>query len=500
MPRRLAFASCVVYLLAQSVPNAQTAHPWFAPTRVDDSPAAPVTRTHHDGDFNGQAISYDAITGETVLSGEDGRPASTIFSTAYIRSDVADSAARPILFLFNGGPGASSSPLHLGVGPVRRPESDSNGSLVPNTWSPLDAVDMVFVDPAGTGYSRIYREGAGQAFWGIEEDADSILFFIGDWLENNGRSASPVFLMGESYGATRVVTVLARSEDIRFSGALLLSPALDFSAGTPVVGNNLPYIFRLPTMAATAAYHEVTDHADLDIGAVFERAAVFAQTDYAAALYAGSMLDAEKKKEIAAEMARITGLSEEYLVDNNLRIGNSEFIDAVLGDRGLRVGRLDTRVTGAIEDYKEKRPPTNDPSMSGRDSGGRSSGELLDEYFREKLDTRIDRPYRTLNLDLNSKWNYAQEDAPRFYLTVVPLLQKAMQDDPGLRVFFGGGMFDLGTPIMAARYFASQIDVDQERFAFRAYEGGHTVFSHEESRVRLCDDIRNFVSGAGPAN
>lgn len=500
MPKYLALSAVAILFLLQGAACAQTAHPWFEPTLVDDSPPAPPTRTQHTGTFNGQVISYDVVTGETVLLGEDGQPASTIFSTAYVRSDVADADARAVLFLFNGGPGASSSPLHLGVGPVRQPASRDGEPLVANTVSPLDAVDMVFVDPAGTGYSRVYKEGAGEAFWGIEEDADSVLFFIGDWLARHGRSASPVFLMGESYGATRVVTVLARSKEIGFSGALLLSPALDFTAGTPVIGNNLPYIFRLPTMAATATYHEVTHPDGLSVVEVFERTAEFALTEYATALYSGAMLGPAEKRAIAGEMSRLTGLPQDYLLSHNLRIGNGEFIDAVLADKGLRVGRLDTRITGPIADYEGKRPPTDDPSMAGRDSGGRSTGELLDEYFKEKLDTHIDRPYRTLNLDLNSKWNYEQEDAPRFYLTVVPLLQKAMQDDPDLRVFIGGGIFDLGTPVMAARYFASQIDVAQGRFTFGAYEGGHTVFRHEESRVRLCNDIREFVTRASPSN
>ena len=426
--------------------------------------------------------------------GEDEQAATSIFSTAYIRTDVDEGAARPIVFLFNGGPGASSSPLHLGIGPVRRPQSDKSDSLVPNEASPLDAVDMVFVDPAGTGYSRLFKDGAGEAFWGIEEDVDSILFFMGEWLRDQGREDSPVFVMGESYGTTRAVALLARATDLKISGALLLSSALDFTAGTTVVGNNLPYIFLLPSMAATAAYHEVTDRGERSYQQVFEDAALFAQTDYATALYRGSLLDNEERQRVAGEMARLTGLSQEYLVEHKLRINRSEFADILLADKGLRTGRLDARVTGPIEEYKGKRPPMNDPSMSGRGGGGRSTGELLDEYFREKLDTKIDRPYRTLNLDLNSKWNYRQEGAPRFYLTVVPLLEQAMKDDPDLRIFIGGGVFDLGTPIMAARYAASQADVPQDRFTLVAYDGGHTVFDHEESRVRLGNDVRAFIA------
>ena len=474
--------------------TAQGGSPWFEPTLVDDSPAAPVVRTHHRGAFNGQELAFDVVTGETVLEDEDGRPATTVFSTAYVRTDVVDPTARPVLFLFNGGPGASSSPLHLGIGPVRRPVDDGDESLVPFPQSPLDVTDMVFVDPPGTGYSRLYREGAGEAFWGIEEDADAILFFVDDWLTRLDRRESPVFLLGESYGGMRAAAMLGRAEKVRFSGALLLSPALDFTSGTPVVGNNLPFIFRLPSFAATAAYHGVTDRGERSFAAIFEQAATFAQAEYAAALYHGNALAGDERQRIAADMAGLIGLRREYIVEQNLRVSLDEFSDALLSDRALRTGRLDARATGAIAEYKDRRPPGDDPSMGGGDRGGRGTGDMLDEYFRTRLATNIDRPYRTLNLDLNSKWKYEREDAPRFYVSVMPLLEQAMKDDPSMRVFIGGGVFDLVVPVMAARYLASQADVAPERFTHEIYEAGHSVFSHEESREKLASDVRLFIA------
>jgi carboxypeptidase C (cathepsin A) len=132
--------------------------------------------------------------------------------------------------------------------------------------------------------------------------------------------------------------------------------------------------------------------------------------------------------------------------------------------------------------------------MSGGRGGGRSTGEVLEEYFNNQLKVQIDRPYRTLNLDLNSRWDYGQKQGQlKTYYTVVPQLQEAMQRDPGLRVFVGGGVFDLATPIMAARYATNQIDAAPDRFVFAGYEGGHTVFEHEASRAALCDDVRLFV-------
>lgn len=472
---------------------AQPASPWFAPTRVDDAPLIAPVRTHHSGEFGHTAIRYDAIAGELVLNGEDGQPAATMFATAYVRTDPGAQSNRPVLFLFNGGPGASSSPLHLGIGPMRRPHGDDDGALAPDPLSPLDAVDMVFVDPAGTGYTRLLEKDAGEQFWGIEADANVVLYLVRTWLDQNGRTGSPVFLLGESYGGTRAVAMAAQARNVKISGLLLLSPALDFTAGTEVVGNNLPYIFLLPSMAATAAYHGVVDRDGRSYQEVFDTAAQFAQADYAAALYKGHTIGAEEKASVARRMSAFIGLPEDYILAHNLRVDRGEFGDRLLGAQGIRVGKLDGRAKGPIAEYKDKRPPGNDPAMSGR-HGGRSSGELLDEYFAGQLSVHAPWPYRTLNLDLNMKWDYGQKSGRlKTYYTVAPQLQEAMQSNPSLRVFVGGGVFDMGVPIMAARYTVNQIDAAPDRFEFAGFDAGHTVFEDEPGRAALCRNIREFV-------
>jgi carboxypeptidase C (cathepsin A) len=503
----------VVGLLAFVVATPLCAQPgpsWFDPTRVDDSPIAETVRSSHSGEYNGTAIQFDVIAGELLLNdlpaseGDEGgvaettAPAATMFSTAYVRTDQGAGANRPVLFLFNGGPGASSSPLHLGIGPMRRPEGDDQGALVPNPLSPIDAVDMVFVDPVGTGFTRLLKEGAGEQFWGIKPDADSILLLIKTWLQQNGREASPVFIMGESYGGMRAAAMAGQAtdpaKDVKLSGVLLLSPALDFSAGTQVVGNNLPYVFLLPSMAATAAYHGVVEANGRSYLQVFNEAAAWAQSEYAAALYQGNAITAADKQDVARQMSALIGLPAEYIADRNLRIDSWDFGDQLLAKDAMRTGHLDARAKGLLADYKDKRPPGNDPSMSGGNKGGRGTGEVLEEYYRNVLKVSIDRPYRTLNLDLNQKWDYGQKGGFTAYITVVPQLQEGMKNNPGLRVWVGGGVFDLGTPIMAARYATNQVDAAPERFVFAGYEGGHATFEHEESRKALCNDIRNFVA------
>lgn len=490
-----AIRAILVLILLPAAPLDAQAPAWFDPTRVDDAPLVPPVTTHHAGTYNGNDITYDAIAGEMLLHDGDGQPAATMFSTAYVRTDT-DAADRPVLFLFNGGPGASSSPLHLGVGPMRRPADDPDGALVPNPGSPLDAVDLVFIDPVGTGYTRLLKEGAGEQFWGIETDADSVLKLIENWLEREGRQTSPVYLMGESYGGTRAAVVAARTEQVDLEGVLLLSPALDFSAGAQVVGNNLPYIALIPSMAATAAFHGVTERAGRSYQEIFDEAATFALSDYAAALYQGNTIAPDLKFRVAGTLSTLIGLPAEFVLQSNLRVARADFSDRLLGEAEMRVGRLDARAKGPIAEFKDKRPPGDDPSMAGKRGGGRSTGELLDEYFAGQLGVRFGWPYRTLNLDLNQKWDYGQKGPLKTYFSVAPQLQEAMQRDPGLRVFVGGGVFDLVTPIMAARYTVGQIDVDPARIVFAGYEGGHSVFEHEGSRAALCDDIRKFVGSA----
>jgi len=472
-------------LLAQGSP--------FDPTLVYPDPPAAAVRTHHSGTFNRIAFDYDVITEETLLKVDD-EPAATIFTISYLRTGGIDPATRPVVFLFNGGPGASSSPLHLGVGPVRRATDPEAAALVPNPDSILDVTDMVFVDPVGTGYARIMLEDAGAAFWGIDEDADAVLVMVREWLDRLGRRSSPVFIMGESYGGTRAIAMLARSEDVRFAGILMLSPAIDFSATAPVVGNNLPYIFLLPSMAATAAYQHVTDTGGSSPTRIFERAADYAQSGYAAALYQGNRIGDSDRSAAATTLSGLIGLSQTFLLEHNLRVDRDEFSQNLLANKGLVTGMLDARQTGKIEDYKNRRPPYNDPGMTGG-GGGRSTSELLTIYFRDELGTDIDRPYRTLNLDVNSKWNFGHHERQMYY-TVAPMLEDALQRDPEVMVFIGGGLFDLVTPIMAARYAASQLDVSPGRFTFRSYEAGHTVFEHEPSRLRLGHDLREFIAMA----
>jgi carboxypeptidase C (cathepsin A) len=251
-----------------------------------------VSVTHHTGTFGGQRIAYTATASETYLKGPDGTPKASIFSVAYVKEPRDPN--RPVAFLFNGGPGSGSLWLHMGAfGPKRvaipsdaRDDGGPPFPIVDNPDSLLDATDIVFIDPVGTGFSRT-RSARPRArnSWGVTQDAKSVAEFIRIWLGENGRWNSPKYLGGESYGTTRSAAVVNQLEgaynDVSLNGIILISTILDFGAEAFVPGNELPYILYLPSMAATAFHHGKAPAVG-SLESFVQEARDFAAGDYAA--------------------------------------------------------------------------------------------------------------------------------------------------------------------------------------------------------------------------
>ncbi len=463
-------------------------------------PVAPPVVTRHSGVFNGQRIRYAATVGETILTNDAGQPAATIFSIAYVREGVRNPAMRPVLFVFNGGPGASSSPLHLGAfGPKRSPTPQPGAAatgtrvLVDNPHSILSDTDLVFIDPVGAGFARLLPGGDGRSYWSIEGDAAAVLGFIRNWLRDNRRTASPKFIAGESYGGTRLATLLDDAEDLGLSGALFLSPLLDLSASIEAQGNDLPYILRLPSMAAVAWYHRRGSLDGDSLPEVFERAADFALGDYAAALLQGARLAPRESERVSREVARIIGVDQRLVADSNLRVPLEDFLMTLLPGTGLRVSRLDGRVTGEAAALVNNPPPYNDPSFA---LGG-SIADLITRYLVDELGFRTERRYVPFAADVNAAWSFTAPDARQLYFTVTPAITEAMRENSRLRLFVGGGYFDLATPILGPRHALDHAGLPPGRVTTAYYEAGHSVFDHEPSLRQLSADVRRFIAGAG---
>ncbi|HEU0310235.1 MAG TPA: peptidase S10, partial [Sphingomicrobium sp.] len=360
LPLASALALAVAWpALAQDKPaeKADTARP------AEVVPQSRVTK--HSGVFGGQKINYSATIAETILKADDGTQKAAIVTTSYVREPRDPS--RPVTFLFNGGPGSGSVWLQMGAfGPKRvaipsdaRDDGAPPYPLLDNPDSLLDVTDLVFIDPPGTGFSYLIGKTEPKEFYGVTADAKAVAQVIRRWLNDHGRWASPKYLGGESYGTTRSAAVVNELEastfnDVGLNGVILISTVLDFAAGSDAPGNELSFITNLPSMAATALYHGKASAPSTE--QFVEEARQFAIGPYAAALLKGQKLPPEERAAIRTQLARFTGLGEAYLELADLRVTPDRFYKELLRDRGLTVGRLDSRYTGRDYDSAGETP------------------------------------------------------------------------------------------------------------------------------------------------
>lgn len=497
---RLAIAAAAALILggagavgAQEQPAAQKAK---GPP-ADREPIVSVTR--HVGLFGGQRVSYTATAGETFLRAEDGTARASIFSVAYVREPR--DPRRPVTFLFNGGPGSGSVWLHMGAFGPRRVAIPSNGTddgappypIVDNPDSLLDATDLVFIDPVGTGFSHALGDTNPQDYYGVTKDAQSIAQFIRLWLNANGRWNSPKYLGGESYGTTRSAAVLNQLEgtynDVALDGVILISTVLDFGAGADTPGNEMSYILNLPSMAATALYHGKAQAASVE--SFVEEARRYAIGPYAHALLQGSALPAEERASVRRELARFTGLSEAYLEQADLRVTPDRFYKELLRDRGLTIGRLDARYTGRDYDNAGE-TPDNDPSFFGIDGGFTAA---INQHLRETLGFHTDRSYVTIGQVGPWDWRLGGGRDSDVYMNVAPYIGRGLRENSGLRIFVGQGYYDFATPFFAAEYALSRTGIPRERIHYEYYGSGHMMYVRDDDRAKLSRDVRAFIRG-----
>jgi carboxypeptidase C (cathepsin A) len=457
-----------------------------------------VSVTRHSGTFGGQRINYSATAGETYLKAEDGTPKASIYSTAYVKEPRDPN--RPVTFLFNGGPGSGSLWLHMGAfGPKRvaipsdaRDDGGPPYPLADNPDSLLDVTDIVFIDPVGTGFSHALGKTEAKEYWGVTKDARSIAEFIRIWLNRNGRWNSPKYLGGESYGTTRSAAVVNELEggynDVSLNGILLISTILDFGAQAEVPGNEMPYVLALPSMAAAAWYHNKVADRPADLAAFVAEARAFAAGDYMTALLKGSRLQGEERADIRRRLARFSGLGEAYLDQADLRVTTGRFYKELLRDRGLTVGRLDSRYTGRDFDNAGDEID-NDPSFYGIDAGYTAA---LNAYVRQDLKFDTDRQYVTIGGVSEWDWDLGRGEGT-YYKNVAPYIGRALRENSGLRVFVAQGYYDFATPFFGAEYSLTRTGMPQDRIEYHYYDAGHMMYVRDEDRVKLSRDIREFI-------
>lgn len=456
-----------------------------------DAASERVVATRHAIQLDGRKLAYRAIVTEQAMPGADGTPAAVGVSYAYLADGVKDTARRPVLFVFNGGPGASSSQLHLqAFGPRRLVGKGAAAHLEDNRFTLLDRADLVFIDPVGTGASMPIKGKDASGYFGVGGDARGVASMVERWLAANGRTGSPVVLVGESYGTSRALAIL--NEEMKAKKPLpdavvLLSLSIGDSDG-PVVSDAV----LLPTLAAVAWYHGAVDRGGRSVEQQFAEALHFAQTEYTSALMQGPALPAAEKQRIAERMAALIGIPAATLEAHDLRLEKRDFMLGLLAAKGLRTGQLDARATRAIAE-SQLRPPFDDPSMSlGSDTGAAVS---VESYLKDELGYALPSPYRSLNLGINFQWNWDKDYGGSYRaMSFAPYLKAAMDAKPGLRLFAAGGYYDITTPVYAGQFALEQRGVPAGRMAFHRYATGHSAFEDEAGLAALSGDLHRFLA------
>jgi len=469
--------------------------------------------TNHSFKLKRRTLHYTVTTGTIVLKEEveeEGKakgpqPKATMFFVAYMLDGIEDKSKRPITFSFNGGPGSSSVWLHLGLLGPRRVVLNEDGSAPPppyrledNQNSLLDVTDLVFIDPVSTGFSRAVSGEKPKDFHNFKKDIESVGEFIRLFTSRYRRWTSPIFLIGESYGTTRAAGVagyLLERHGMYLSGLMLVSSVLNFQTIRFNTGNDLPYIFFLPTYAATAWYHQCLP-ADLqeDLPQLIEEVKDFAMGPYTQALMKGSSLLDGERQYIIERLARYTGLSETFIRRSNLRIDIFRFVKELLRERRRTIGRLDSRFMGIDRDAAGENFEY-DPSYASV-QGPYSA--TLNDYVRGELSFESDLSYEVLS-DLWQNWRF--EEHQNEFVDVAETLRKAISMNPAMQVFVANGYYDLATPFLATEYTFDHMHLDQElrdNIVMAYYEAGHMMYIHQGSLAQMKKDLDAFIKSAVP--
>ncbi len=466
--------------------------------------------TDHSLRIGTQSIPYKATASTTMLKDEKDEPTALIYSTAYVRSDVKDASARPVAFIYNGGPGSASVWLHMGAfGPRRvvtayaQPTPPAPYKVVDNANSLLDRTDMVFIDPVGTGYSRAVGKAQDKDFWGVDQDIHSLAQFIVTWITRNNRWNSPKFLIGESYGTFRSVGLgyyLHDHDHIDVNGIVLISSVLDSGTLAFRTGDDMTYVFYVPSYAAVAWVNkDLADRPD-NLEAFLTEARQFASTEYAAALMKGDRLSDAERAAVAKKLSRFTGLSEDFWIKAKLRVSLGQFSAELERAKGLTTGRYDARFTGPTYDMLTERAES-DPSY---DAVAGAFTVAINSYLREDLKFVTDRTYSVLGGEPSGHWDWKHAGPGRREgfpgsPSVVEDLIAAMLYSPKLQVEVETGYFDMATPFFATEYTMDHLLLPKdrrERIHIDYYSSGHMVYLNEDEHDKLSANIRAFIDNA----
>ncbi len=460
-------------------------------------PIDTLVLTTHNTTVKGQSFSYTAETGTQPVWDKEGDPMATLFYTFYTRNNVKNRANRPLIISFNGGPGSASVWMHIAYTGPRILNIDEEGyptqpyGFRSNPNSIIDVADIVFVNPVNTGYSRMVADKEGKMpdkklFFGINADIKYLAEWVNTFVSRHNRWESPKYIIGESYGGTRVMGLsneLQNSQWMYLNGVILVSPA-DYnlySTGQPIYSAiNLPYF------TAAAWYHKVLPSVlqNKDLLEVLPEAEEYAINTLMPALAKGGFISDEERNEVAEKMSYYSGLSKKVILQHNLEVPTSFFWKDLLRDKtGQTIGRLDSRYLG-LDKMEAGTRPDYSPELT---SWLHSFTPAINHYIKTELNFSSDIKYNMFgNVNPWDRRNNNTRDG----------LREAMATNPYLKVLNQSGYYDGATTYFAAKYSLSQVDPSgkmKDRFTFKGYRSGHMMYLRNEDLIKANDDLRIFI-------
>ena len=451
------------------------------------------TETKGEVTVKGQKIPYKVTATTQPVWDEDGKAIAALFYVYYERTDVTNKETRPLVISFNGGPGTASVWMHLGYTSPKKLKIDDEGYPVQpygvkqNPYSILDVADIVFVNPVNTAYSRMTnKETPKSTFFGVNADVKYLAEWIKTFVTRNNRWASPKYLIGESYGTTRVSGLaleLQENQWMYLNGVILVSPA-DYKVLR--VGGPVSSALNLPYFTATAWYHNQLPKAlqSKDLLEILPESEEFTINTLLPALAKGGFIDADEKMAVSEKMAYYSGLSQKVILQHNLDVPNSFFWKELLrDDTGQTIGRLDSRYLGIDKKESGDRPDYSAELTSWL----HSFTPAINHYIKSELKFKTDLKYNMFGSV--RPWNN-DDDNTRDNLRL------AMAQNPYLKVLNQSGYYDGATTYFNAKYTLSQIDPSgkmKDRFTFKGYRSGHMMYLRDQDLIQANDDLRAFL-------
>ncbi len=453
--------------------------------------------TQHTVTIKGKSIPYKATAGTLPVWNEEGKPVAGLFYTYYERTDVQNKDSRPLIISFNGGPGSASVWMHIAyTGPVVLNIDDEGYPIQPygykdNPHSILDVADIVYIDPVNTGYSRtVSKDIPTSQFFGVRQDIKYLAEWINTFVTRVNRWASPKYLIGESYGTTRVSGLaleLQSNHWMYLNGVILVSPTeLGIERGVTTDA-----ALRLPYFAATAWYHKAlaADLQNKKLTDMLPEVEKFTVDELLPAIAKGGFLSAAEKQKIAAKMARYSGLSEKVILQNNLDVSTNLFWKELLRDKGFTVGRLDSRYRGIDKSDGGERPDYNAELTSWL----HSFTPAINMYLRNALNYKTDLKYNMFGpvYPWDNTGNRTGEN-----------LRAAMAQNPYLHLMVQSGYYDGACDYFNAKYNMWQMDLNgklRDRMSWKGYESGHMMYLRKPDLSAANDHIREFIKNSLPA-